>query len=61
MALSWSPQAWLKTPKPVDHNPLGSGTLLELAGSIYWETYAKYLVKQDFLNAFMIYTQKLFC
>jgi len=51
-ASSWSPPAWLKTPPPPDYNPLGSGTLLGEAGSIYWETYAKYLVRffQEYEN-----------
>jgi len=40
-ASSWSPPAWLKTNNELNHG----GQLQEGPGSIFWQTYAKYLLK----------------
>ena len=41
MAASWSPPAWLKNNNEIIHG----GQLNEGPGSVFWQTYAKYLLK----------------
>ncbi len=41
IASSWSPPAWLKNNNELNHG----GQLNEGPGSVFWQTYAKYLLK----------------
>ncbi|XP_074595153.1 putative glucosylceramidase 4 [Brevipalpus obovatus] len=46
MALSWASPGWMKTSKKMD----SMGILIGLPGGLYWQLYAKYMIK--FLDAY---------